>query len=180
MKGIIPICLMEMVITKFGDDKLDHILNQANIYNKNYLQFLPIEDVPDTDVLNIFNATAVVLNVPLKQVADEFGEYFCVTYAKKIYAPYFDNVKGAKDFLMKMENIHDRVTRSMLNASPPHFEYIDKAPDRLLMKYFSPRNLQPIWLGCIKGVGIAFNEKLDINVIDDNTVEIVFLGKIET
>jgi hypothetical protein len=42
------------------------------------------------------------------------------------------------------------------------------------MKYQSDRNLQAIWLGCIKGVGLIFNEKLDIDIIDDNTVGITF------
>ena len=174
MKGIIPICLMEMVMAKFGEDNLLPILKEAQIYNKNYLQFLPIEDVPDADVLNMFNATCSVLDISLEQAAEDFGEFFCVTYAPKIYAPYFKNVTRAKDFLLKMQNIHERVTRTILNANPPKFEYIDEAPNHLIMKYFSNRNLQPIWIGLIKGVGIAFNEKLDIKFVDNNTVEIIF------
>ena len=174
MKGVIPICLMEMIMVKFGENKLNYVLKAAKIYDRNYLHFLPTEDVPDADVLNVISASCSTLNFSLEQLANEFGEYWCVTYAPKIYAPYFNNVTCAKDFLMKMQKIHERVTRTIPNASPPSFEYISNAPSHLIMKYSSNRNLQPLWIGLIKGVGIAFNEKLDIKLLDANTVEIIF------
>ena len=172
MKGVISICLTEMIMAKFGDKKLMEILQMANL--SKYTRFLPIENVPDEDVLAIFNAACENLNLSLEKMAEMFGVYWCVIYAPKIYRPYFESAKDAKSFLLAMQRIHAKVTLVISNATPPAFEYIDEAPNRLIMKYISKRNLQTIWIGVIKGVGVAFNEKLDLKMLDENTVEIIF------
>ena len=172
MKGVIPVCLKDMIKANFNENKLFEILEIAKI--PKHTRFLLTEDVPDEVVLAIINAACANLHLSLEQIAEMFGEYWCVVFAPKIYAPYFDNSIDAKSFLLTMKRIHERVKLNIPNATPPSFEYVDEAPNRLIMKYSSKRNLQAIWLGVIKGVGIAFKEKLDLTMLDENTVEIVF------
>ena len=42
------------------------------------------------------------------------------------------------------------------------------------MTYISSRNLEPIWIGLIKGVGKYFNEKINIENLSKNSVKITF------
>lgn len=176
MKGIILGCITEMIIEKFGESKLSLILKASQFEHK-YKTFLPVEDVPDAEIMTIISVACKELGMTIDELGDAFGEYWCLTYGQRIYAPYFKNATDAKEFLMQVKSIHNRVTRTINNAKPPHFDYIDVSPNRLIMKYSSHRNLQAIWLGCIKGVGLVFKEKLELNIIDANTVEIIFHSK---
>ena len=173
MKSVITMCLAEMISKKFGTDKLNLILNEAQILPADR-NFLPTSDTPDELIFTIFKIACRNLGLSAEQLGELFGEYWCKEYIINLYEAYYKSAIGAKNFLLKMKRIHTAVTQKMPNAHPPDFEYIDEAPDKLIMKYHSVRNLQPIWLGCIRGVGIIYNEKLDIKIIDDNTVEITF------
>lgn len=171
MKGVIADCLTEMIQTKFGADRLDAVFSAANLPKQ---RFLATENIPDNDVLKLFSATCSVLKVSEEKAAEAFGEYWCVSYAPRIYKGYFAGAKGAKQFLMNMKRVHEIVTQSIPDARPPVFDFVDSAPNKLTMKYSSARNLQAIWLGCVKGVGVAFREKLAIRSLDRNSVEITF------
>ncbi len=172
MKGAIAQCLTEMIEKKFGADRLAAVLSAAQIpANK---KFLPTEDTPDADVMRLLGSACKTLGVSRETAAEAFGEYWCVTYAPRLYKAYYRNVPTAKQFLMKMKMIHEEVTRSIPNAKPPVFDFEDTAPNKLTMKYSSPRHLEDIWIGCIKGVGVAFKEKLLIRKLNPSAVEITF------
>lgn len=173
MKAVIAMCLTEMISARFGKNKLKIILDEANIPSTER-NFLPTFDTPDKNIMAIYTATCKVMDLSANIVGDLFGDYWCKNYIKNLYEAYFKSATGAKDFLLKMKRIHNVVTEKIPNAKPPDFDYVDEMPDKLIMKYYSDRNLQPIWLGCIKGVGLIYNETVDIVRLDDNTVEITF------
>ena len=173
MKSVIVMCLTEMLSKKFGANKLKLIFEDAKIPPADR-EFMPTMDTPDENVMAIISSTCNILNLSIDEIGDLFGEYWCKNYVTNLYEVYYKSAAGAKDFLMKMQRIHSAITQRIPNAQPPEFEYIDEAPDRLIMKYYSARNLQAIWLGVTKGVGFIYNEKLDIKIIDDNTIEIIF------
>ena len=173
MKSVIAICLTDMISQKFGVNKLKLIFDDAEI-PQTEREFLPTSDTPDVSMLAIIKSTCNVLGLSLDEVGNLFGEHWCKEYVKNLYEAYYKSANCAKEFLLKMDRIHTSVTQRIPNAKPPSFEYVDEAPDKLIMKYNSDRNLQPIWLGVTRGVGLIYNEKLDIKHIDDSTVEITF------
>jgi hypothetical protein len=69
--------------------------------------------------------------------------------------------------------IADCLTELIQTNHPPVFDFVDTDPNRLTMKYSSQRNLQAIWLGYVRGVGVAFKEKLSIKPLDRNSIEII-------
>ena len=81
MKGVIPACLKELVINKFGIEKWGNILEAAGLPRSSF--FLPTKDVADADVLKMVNSTCKVLNLSLQQAADAFGDYWVNEYAPK-------------------------------------------------------------------------------------------------
>ena len=171
MNGVIPDCLTQMIKTKYGADRLAEVLSAAHMERQS---FLPGSDIPDADVMKLMGAACRTLGISEGQAAEAFGEYWCLTYAARIYKADFAGVPNARQFLLQMKRVHERVTQWIPNARPPVFEFLETAPNKLTMKYISSRNLQNIWLGCVRGVGIAFNEKLAIRKLDSSSVEITF------
>lgn len=66
--------------------------------------------------------TCQVLGITLEQAAEAFSEYWVNVYAPKVYGIYYRGVNGARDFLLKMDEVHVKTTKTMENASPPRFE----------------------------------------------------------
>jgi hypothetical protein len=171
MKGVIPQCLTEMVEKKFGGDRLEAVLKEARMPGR---RFLAVEDTPDAEVMLLIQSACKVLSISSEAAAEAFGEYWCVDFAPRIYKAYYRNITGAKQFLMMMKKIHEQVTQNIPNAKPPVFDFQDTAPNKLVMKYSSPRHLESIWRGCIKGTGLAFKEKLSMVNLGPSAVEITF------
>ena len=171
MKGVISQCLTEMVEKKFGKEPLIAILAEAKLPGR---RFTAAQDTPDVDVMNLIQATCKVLKISLESAAEAFGEHWCVDFAPRIYKAYYRKATGAKQFLMQMKWVHDEVTKNIPNARPPAFVFEEPAADKLVMKYSSPRHLEAIWIGCVKGVGVAFKERLRIAKLGPSAIEITF------
>jgi len=172
MKGVIVLALKELVIEKFGIDKWKTALEKAGIKKEPLI--LPISNVDDQLFLRIVNSLCGVLNLSFIQVADAFGDYWVNVYSQKMYHVYYENVKTAKDFLLKMDSVHVASTKSMPDANPPRFEYEWKDEKTLIMKYKSRRGLIDFMVGLIKGVGRFYKEDLRVTKLGSDKVEIVF------
>ena len=174
MKGTIVSCLKEMVVEKFGKAAWEASLEKSGL-PKNMV-FLATEDVDDAAALTVVGNLCKELGVTLEQAADAFGEYWMTVYAPKIYKDYFRNCPTAKDFLLKMNDVHATVTKTIKNARPPKFEYNSKSPNVLSMTYKSDRNLVPFFQGLVKGVAKYYNQSVTTRMSSPNTMEITFLG----
>lgn len=172
MKGVIVDCLQELVETQFGEDKWKATLKGAGLDADT--RFLPIDDVDDAAVMKVIGSACGVLGISTQDAADAFGKYWACTFAPRMYGAYYAGITSAKEFLLKMESVHDATTRSMANAHPPHFAYEDPAPDVLVMEYRSPRGLMPFFTGLVKGVAANFGEKAAITPVGGNKIRIQF------
>lgn len=172
MKGVIAIALKEMVQEKFGRDKWEAALKKAGFDKEPIIR--PISNVDDQTVLKIINSVCEVLNISLTQAADAFGDYWVNVYSQKLYGFYYEGVKTAKDFLLKMDSVHVAATKSIPDAHPPRFEYEWRGEKTLIMKYKSSRGLIDIMVGLIKGVGKFYKEDLKVTKLGSDKVEIVF------
>ena len=171
MKGVIPSCLGHLVMNKFGKDKWEAALKLAGLEKRS--PFLATEDVPDETVLKVVDSVCKVLNISLEQAADAFGEYWVCTYASDIYKSYYQRAASAREFLLKMDEVHRITTGSIPNAQPPRFEYTWAGDKTLIMKYKSKRNLSVFMIGLVKGVGKYYKENLQVSKQGDD-VKIVF------
>jgi hypothetical protein len=172
MKGVVPICLSELVVKKFGNEKWIAVLQAAGLPKNT--SYLPQENVEDASVMKLVQATCSVLSLTPTAAAEAFGEYWCCTYAPRIYAAYYSGARTAKEFLLRMKDVHDKVTRTIPDARPPVFTYEQPAPNKLIMKYSSHRGLGDIFAGLVKGVGRHFKEDLKIQRLGPNSVAITF------
>ena len=161
-----------MMEEKFGKEKWDDILQKSG-FPKGTM-FLPTQDINDNDVFKIINTLCKELNISLQQAFDAFGEYWACSFAPKLYAPFYNQAKSAKDFLLKMDEVHILTTKSMPGAKPPRFKYEWKDDKTLIMTYESPRRLIDLVVSLVKGVGKYFKENLNVRKISPDKVEIVF------
>lgn len=167
-------CLADLVESQFGKEKWQTIMAAAGL--RPARQFLLIETTPDHDFVNLLAATAHALKWTHEQTAQAFGEHWCTKFAPRLYDPYFKRVADARGFLLQMDAVHTRATQFMRDAKAPHFAIEESGPGQLVMTYDSERNLEELWIGLIKGVGKAFHEKLEVNRLDKNRVQVRFCG----
>ena len=172
MKGTIAICLQDLVKTKFGEDNWKTILVKSGLPKDTVIY--GHHDIEDEVIMKVINNTCEVLGITLQQAADAFGEYWMTEYAPKKYFAFFSEKKTAKEFLLNMDKLHIKMTDKLENAKPPKFTYKEIDKKTIIMTYISSRNLEPIWIGLIKGVGKYFNEKINIENLSKNSVKITF------
>jgi predicted hydrocarbon binding protein len=163
MKGIINKGIQELVEEKFGTDAWDKVKEVAKCEEP---FFSAGEDYPDQLTVDLASAASEVSGLPLDTVLVEFGKYWVLNTAPQSYPSIFKlSGNSVREFLANMSRVHQQVTRSVANARPPHLE-IEEMPDgRLLVHYESERSLCPVLRGCILGVGVRFNEALDVKEI---------------
>ena len=87
MKGVIVICIKELIVNKFGKDKWNAVLKMSGIEQEPVI--IPTSDVDDSLCLKVIDSICKVLNLSLQQVADAFGEYWVCEFAPKIYKAYY-------------------------------------------------------------------------------------------
>jgi len=165
-------CIKELVVNKFGNEKWKEILKMSGIEQEPTI--LPTSDVDDSVCMKVIDSICKCLNLTLQQVADAFGEYWMCEFAPQIYSVYYTGVKNAKEFLLKMDYAHYSSTRVLPDARPPRFDYEWIDDKTLIMHYKSHRGLIDFMVGLIKGVGKYFNEDLRVRKLDNKRVEIVF------
>jgi hypothetical protein len=172
VKGVIAVCLKEMVIKKFGIDKWGDLLIRAG--ETQDISFLATGDVEDRYVMDLIRAACGALNMSMQELADIFGEYWINSFSQKVYGSLYRRHKTAEEFILAIDTMHLHLTRNIDNASPPRFEYVWKDPKTLVMTYTSRRNMIDFVAGLIRGVGKYYQEDLLVSKINDNTLEVIF------
>ncbi|MGO9484167.1 MAG: heme NO-binding domain-containing protein [Rhodomicrobium sp.] len=174
MKGTITVCLIELVENKFGKDKWAAIIEDAGLAAQASSFRMAPYDIPDEQVLKLIASTCKVLRITAQQAADAFGEYWCCTYAPRVYAPFYKRFKSAREMILGMDKVHVDMTATIPNAQPPRFNYVWENPNTLVVEYKSKRNLIDIYAGLVRGVGRYFKEKLTVTKLSPAQVRIVF------
>lgn len=172
MKGAIVQCIGDLVKSNFGNDKWEMTLETAGMSKTSF--FTPIQNVDDEKVMKIIGSVCKVANISSAQAADAFGDYWVNVYAPKLYGSYFKGANNSKELLLKMDDIHDKVTKNIPNALPPRFEYEWKNDKTLILKYKSKRGLIDILLGLVKGVGKYYKEDLKVTKISNDKLQVIF------
>lgn len=175
MKGTITTCLAELVETKFGTDTWTKILDVAQIdaRMRSQLKFATA-DIPDFQVVALFDAAGSVLDLTAEQAADAFGEYWCCHYAPKTYKAVIARWRTARETILSLDALHVLMTQTVPNARPPRFDYQWLDESTLEVTYKSHRNLLGIYMGLARGVGKYHDEPLKVFALDWDRVRIEF------
>jgi len=163
MKGIINKGIQEMVEAKYGRETWERIKSLAGCEEPFFAISL---DYPDEMTLALVKAASEVSGLPMETVMIEYGKFIVPNTLKKNYPTYFAlGGSSPREFLLNMDRVHEETTRSVSNAVPPRFEYEELPDGRLLMHYNSKRGLCTVLRGLILGVGLIFNQDLQVQEI---------------
>jgi hypothetical protein len=170
---------MELVKEKFGQDKLNEILDVSDMSNGgHYMRYFDGFDILDEKFLEIVKNLCMVLHLTKEQASDAFGEYWICEYAPKMYKDYYDQCSDARSFLLGLDSMHGKITadspRDVQSAHPPLFdtEIIDE--NTFFVHYKSKRMMIDFYTGLVKGIGKYFNTPLSIKKVSEEDVEIRF------
>lgn len=163
MKGIINKGFQEFIETQFGSEKWEEIKSRAGCEEPFFAISL---DYPDEMTMALVKSSSEVLGLDPVEAMVEYGKFVVPNTLKKYYPTYFALAgKSPREFLLNMNRVHETVTRSVPNARPPHLDYEELPDGRLLIHYRSERRLCPVLRGLILGVGILFNQELQVREI---------------
>jgi hypothetical protein len=174
VKGVIAMCLKDLVVNKFGKDKWTECLK--NLGEAQDISILATSDMHDEVVMKMIEATCKTLGISLQQAADAFGEYWVCNFSQKIYGAFYRKYGNAKEFLLAMDKVHVDMTKSLKDSTPPRFDYEWKDNRTLIMIYRSKRNLIDFAVGLAKGVGKFYKEDIKVSKLSDDKIQIVFPG----
>ena len=161
MKGTVVNCLAQMVTSRFGENQWKESLCKAGLSaDKTYGC---LGDVDDSEVMAIFRGVSEVTSLPFVEVLNAFGHYWSESYAPKIYESYFKKAKSARELLLNLDHIHAAMTKSVKSAKPPRFRYEWQGKNRLIMHYYSHRNLVSLMPALILGVANYYHEKVQVH-----------------
>jgi len=163
MKGVINKGIQELVEAQFGAEAWEQIKTRAGCEEP---FFAASEDYPDELTLALVQAASEVSGLPAETLLVEFGKFWVPHTGKESY-PTFFRLAGSspRQFLLNMDRVHQQVTRNVRHAAPPRFTYEDLPDGRLLMHYHSKRGLCAVLRGLILGVGIYFDQELQVREI---------------
>lgn len=174
MKATISGCLLEMLDARFGKETSARVVNEAGLAQQSTMLRMPIVDIPDSHFSQLFVATMNVTGLNSSQTCDAFGEHWCCVYAPKLYAPYLERFKNAREMIVGLDALHVAITRAVPNARPPRFQLSWRDADTLDVEYLSERKLIDVYVGLARGVGKYFKEALTVTKLSETHVQIVF------
>jgi len=160
MIGIINNGLRELILTKYGAEAWDLAKSLIGFEEKT---FALNKDYPDELTTALFKAAVEACKISEEEIMVEFGKFMVPNFFKKYYSSYFVSAGSSpRELLLSMNSIHEKVGRDFPGAEPPRFEYEQPPDGRLLMHYYSKRQLCAVLRGMILGVGALFNQDLKV------------------
>jgi len=169
MYGLINNSLKSMIIDKFGEQQWQRVLSTSGAPEDS---FLTMRSYDDSITYSLAGAASEVLGAPLEACLEMFGEYWVLETATKSYGMLL-NAAGQDmiEFLGNMNGLHDRITNTFLNYTPPEF-FVERKEDHYLIHYVSQRGgLTSFVVGLLKGLAKRFDCKLTILSLQDIAVD---------
>jgi len=174
MKGTIHYCLEETIKHKYGQEAWGSCLDASNLSPDHSFGKQILQDLDESDSIDLFVNSAKTLHIELKQLFDDFGEYWSCSYAPKMYPQFFEKAKSTKELLLGLDHIHQVVTSKKPGATPPRFQYEWQRDGQLLVSYHSQRGLFELFESLLKGLDLQFNNKTIIKRPAENQLLLTF------
>ncbi|MFT5570664.1 MAG: hypothetical protein ACI9RP_002721 [Cyclobacteriaceae bacterium] len=165
MYGLIHTALQQLVIKKFSLKQWNQILEKADL-PKN--AFLSTQSYDDSVTLKLVGAVSEVLETPVDQCLEIFGQFWLAEFAPQSY----DMLLSASgdslfDFLDNLNALHDRISTTFVGYGPPSFKLIRYSDSEGMLEYRSARSgMIPFVIGLIRGMEDRFGIQITIESVD--------------
>ena len=179
MFGTIHYCLELTIKEKHGEQQWKNCLKALDLSSDYTFARSILKDLDEAESIALFVGCATTLGVTPKTLFDEFGEYWCCTYAPDLYPQFYAENNSTEDFIKSLDEIHKRVTSKKPGARPPRFVYEWLADERLKVTYQSSRDLFELFDSLLKGLDKYFQSKTAIHREGDYTLILDFRPQVE-
>ncbi len=166
MHGLVNKAVEDLIRTKFGAHAWEQIANIAGIDD---VGFISMDPYPDEITYGLVTAASKVLETPVDQLLEAFGEYWTLYTAREGYGDLL-SISGDNfhNFLENLDGLHARIALSFPELKPPAFHCEHKDDGNLVLHYYSERpGLAPMVKGLVKGLANMFEIDVDIEQIAD-------------
>ncbi len=154
MKGVIFNLLEDFITDGWGEQAYEEIFAQCPLQTKE--AFVGLNSYPDADLLTIVAKAAAQFDISVSDAVRAFGKY-CLPKLVAKYPIFVAGHRHPKTFLMSIDNvIHVEVRKLLKDAEPPRMFFVDPAPDQLILRYVSKRQLCPLVSGLLDGTAEYF------------------------
>ena len=75
MHGIVFAEFKNYISAKLGDDRWNNLLRESGVWQKIYM---PIQEYPNHELLDIVSASSNLLRKPITAVLEDFGEFIII------------------------------------------------------------------------------------------------------
>ncbi|WP_130735773.1 heme NO-binding domain-containing protein [Flavobacterium sp. J27] len=164
MYGIVNKAIQDLVITNFGIEKWEKILQKSGIEED---FFISNEAYDDDITFKLAQAVSDEMKMPIKEVLIAFGEWWVVKTTKEKYGGLMESGGTTfKEFLINLPLFHNRVMLIYPKLTPPEFKISEISENSLNLHYFSKREgLQEFVRGLLQGLGIMFHTPATIELL---------------
>ena len=162
MYGLVNKAVQDLVVTQFGQEEWEAIMDKAGVRVDS---FLCMKAYPDEITYSLVAAASEILNLTPAQVLEAFGEHWIVYTAQEGYGDLLEMAGGSLvEFLQHLDALHARVGLSFPELRPPSFRCSDVTDNSVRLHYESERQgLAPMVVGLLKGLGKRFNTTVDVS-----------------
>lgn len=170
MKGTIIKAAEKMITSSYGIEKWEEILKKAGFECDHV--FLIRDDVPDNKTMQLLGAAMEILNFSKEELFKEYAKYWIHHYTQDVYPSFKFNT--AKEFIENIPTIHNYMTESVPNATPPGFEFNWLNDNELELTYISKRGMIDLAKHILFEIGVKYNTKISITKIDETKLKLIF------
>lgn len=159
MHGLIFASFRDYLLTEHGSGLANDVLAGEPQYTLS-------EAYPDEQFLVLLERARERTGLTLDELLFEFGVFTAATTFARLYAVLFKSARGAKAFLLTVEEpIHDVIRVALPEARPPQLGVTDLGEDGLEIAYTSPRRICAMLRGLVEGTGRVYGETLDVEEV---------------
>lgn len=161
MKGTVFVELLKMAEDAFGEDVVDHVLDNTELANDGV--YTAVGNYPCSELVKIVEAFSEHSGISPNVLQVKFGHWMLEHFAEH-YSEFFKGKTGSFEMLEAIDQeIHLEVKKLYPDAELPRFETKRMADNHLSMRYSSPRPLVGFCHGLIEACVLRFDEKASIS-----------------
>ena len=162
MFGLINKAIVELIKTRYGEDRWREVLELAGVPDE---PFLSMERYPDELSFKLVHAASNHLQIDAEEILQAFGRYWMLYTAERGYGELLKaHGETLPEFLSRLNTLHTRVQLCLPHLVPPNITVEDEAARSLTVHYRSERQgLTPLAQGILEGLGARFG--LDLQIV---------------
>ena len=168
MKGTVVSTWVESSRALFGKNIVDQALAAYKLQPD--VIFSPLEDVDDHVATGIVDHIGQLVGKDHQEIWRIMGEQNIGTFSKAY--PGFFRHESAYQFLKSMNDVHVIVMKRFKGAVPPILDVTPLSSHDILFTYRSKRGMHHYLFGLINGVAAYFNEKIQVEILDQKEGEV--------